>query len=146
MNKLIAITKNTFIEILRQPVYAIIISASILLFILAPSVSMYTMDDDNKMLRELGLSTLFLTGLLVAIFSASAAVDRGDAGKKADLYPVEVFGGFAGRSCSPLSLNNRPFDVDTPWRDGNGLGYTRLDGDNRRGSGYWDNFFANYLF
>ena len=76
MNKLIAITKNTFIETLRQPVYTIIISASILLFILAPSVSMYTMDDDNKMLRELGLSTLFLTGLFIAIFSASAAVSE----------------------------------------------------------------------
>jgi len=76
MNKLIAITKNTFIETLRQPVYAIIISASILLFVLGPSITMYSMDDDNKMLRELGLSTLFLTGLFIAIFSASAAVSE----------------------------------------------------------------------
>jgi ABC-type transport system involved in multi-copper enzyme maturation permease subunit len=35
---------------------------------------MYTMDDDNKLLREIGLSTLFLTSLFVAIFSASGAV------------------------------------------------------------------------
>ena len=76
MNKLIAITKNTFIETLRQPVYAIIISASVLLFVLAPSITMYTLDDDNKMLRELGLSTLFLTGLFIAIFSASAAISE----------------------------------------------------------------------
>jgi len=35
---------------------------------------MYTMDDDNKLLREMGLSTLFLASLFVAIFSASGAV------------------------------------------------------------------------
>jgi ABC-2 type transport system permease protein len=74
MYKLIAIAKNTFIETLRQPIYAIIIVAAMLLFLLSPSLTMYTMDDDNKFLRELGLSTLFLSSLFVAIFSASGAV------------------------------------------------------------------------
>ncbi len=37
-------------------------------------MTMYTMSDDNKLLRELGLSTLFLTSLFIAIFSASGAV------------------------------------------------------------------------
>ena len=74
MNKLFTISKNTFIEILRQPVYSIIILAALLLFILSPSIAMYTMDDDNKLLREIGLSTLFLAGLFIAIFSASGAV------------------------------------------------------------------------
>jgi len=35
---------------------------------------MYTMGDDNKLLREIGLSTLFMTSLFIAIFSASGAV------------------------------------------------------------------------
>ena len=35
---------------------------------------MYTMSDDNKLLREIGLSTLFLASLFIAIFSASGAV------------------------------------------------------------------------
>ena len=74
MYKLIAIAKNTFIETLRQPVYAVIIAAAMLLFLLSPSLTMYTMDDDNKFLRELGLSTLFLSSLFVAIFSAAGAV------------------------------------------------------------------------
>ncbi|MBC8218725.1 MAG: ABC-2 transporter permease [Planctomycetes bacterium] len=74
MNKLFTIAKNTFIETLRQPVYAIIIVAALLLFFLSPSLTMYTMSDDNKLLRELGLSTLFLTSLFIAIFSASGAV------------------------------------------------------------------------
>ena len=74
MYKIITIAKNTFIETLRQPVYAIIIGIALLLFLLSPSLSMYTMDDDNKLLRELGLSTLFITSLFIAIFSASGAV------------------------------------------------------------------------
>jgi hypothetical protein len=74
MHKLITIAKNTFVETLRQPVYAVIIGTALLLFLLSPSLSMYTMDDDNKLLRELGLSTLFLASLFIAIFSASGAV------------------------------------------------------------------------
>jgi ABC-2 type transport system permease protein len=74
MYKLVTIAKNTFVETLRQPVYAVIIAAALLLFLVSPALCMYTMDDDNKMLREIGLSTLFLTSLFVAIFSASGAV------------------------------------------------------------------------
>ena len=74
MDKLFTIAKNTFIEILRQPVYAIIVVAALLLFFISPSLTMYTMSDDNKLLREIGLSTLFMTSLFIAIFSASGAV------------------------------------------------------------------------
>ncbi len=74
MDKLFTIAKNTFIETLRQPVYSIIIIAALLLFFISPSIAMYTMSDDNKLLRELGLSTLFLASLFIAIFAASGAV------------------------------------------------------------------------
>lgn len=74
MRNLVTIAKNTLIETLRQPVYAVIIVIALLLFLISPSLAMYTMDDDNKLLREIGLSTLFLTSLFVAIFSASGAV------------------------------------------------------------------------
>jgi hypothetical protein len=74
MSKLFTIAKNTFTETLRQPVYAIIIITALLLFYASPSLAMYTMSDDNKLLRELGLSTLFITSLFIAIFAASGAV------------------------------------------------------------------------
>ena len=74
MHSLFTLTKNTFVETLRQPVYAVIIVVALLLFILSPSLTMYTLSDDNKLLRELGLSTLFLSSLFIAIFSASGAV------------------------------------------------------------------------
>src|SRR4030043_816400 len=74
MNKLLTIAKNTFIETLRQPIYSTILVAALLLLFVSPSLTMYTMSDDNKLLREIGLSTLFLASLFIAIFSASGAV------------------------------------------------------------------------
>ena len=74
MTKLFTIAKNTFIETLRQPVYLVIIVAALFLLFMCPSLTMYTLSDDNKLLRELGLSTLFLTSLFIAIFAASGAV------------------------------------------------------------------------
>jgi len=74
MTKLLAITRNTFIETIRQPFYTIIILAALLLLFISPSISMYTMSDDNKLLRELGLSTLFIASLFIAIFASSGAV------------------------------------------------------------------------
>ncbi len=76
MHKLFTIAKNTFTETLRQSVYTIIIIAALLLFFISPSLAVYTMSDDNKFLREIGLSTLFLSSLFIAIFSASGAVAK----------------------------------------------------------------------
>jgi ABC-2 type transport system permease protein len=74
MYKLFTIAKNTFTETLRQPIYAIIIITALFSFFLSPSLTMYSMSDDNKLLREIGLSTLFLASLFIAIFSSSGAV------------------------------------------------------------------------
>lgn len=74
MNKLIALTKNTFVETLRQPVYGVITGISLLCIIISPFITMYTMSDDDKLLREICLSTLFLTSLFIAVFSASGVV------------------------------------------------------------------------
>ena len=72
--KLLIVARNTFTETLRQPIYAVIITFALFSFVIAPSISMYTLDEDIKLLRELGLSTLFLAGLFIAIFSATSAV------------------------------------------------------------------------
>ncbi len=72
--KMLTIAKNTFTETLRQPIYVTIILAALLMLFISPSLSVFTMGDDNKLLREICYSTLFLTGLFVAIFSASGAI------------------------------------------------------------------------
>ncbi len=72
--KLLVIARNTFTETIRQPIYAVIIAIALFLFVMSPALTMYTLDEDIKLLREIGLSTLFLSGLFIAIFSATGAV------------------------------------------------------------------------
>ena len=74
--KLYIIGKNTFTETLRQPVYAVIIALAIFMYFTSPSIVMYSLDEDIKFLREIGLSTLFIAGLFIAIFSATGAVNE----------------------------------------------------------------------
>jgi ABC-2 type transport system permease protein len=74
LKKIWIIAANTFTETLRQPIYAVIVISGLILLFISPAVTMYTLDEDIKLLRELGLSTLFLSGLFIAIFSAAGAV------------------------------------------------------------------------
>lgn len=69
-----SVAQNTFTETLRQPVFIVIIIFALFLMLMAPSISMYTLDEDIKLLRELGLSTLFLAGLFIAVFASTGAV------------------------------------------------------------------------
>lgn len=71
---LLALISNTFIETLRQPVFAIIIGATVLLLIFAPALSMFTLDNDNLLLKDICLSNLLVAGLFLAVFAASSVV------------------------------------------------------------------------
>ena len=81
----------------------IIIISALFMFLLSPSITMYTMDEDIKLLREIGLSTLFLAGLFIAIFSATEAITEEIEAKTITTVlskPIRrstfVFGKFAG--------------------------------------------------
>ena len=68
------IGRNTFIESIRQPVYVVLMLVATLALILNPALAAYTFDDDNKLMTDMGLSTLFLTGLLLAAFTATGVL------------------------------------------------------------------------
>lgn len=74
MNKLAAIIANTFLQTVRQPIFAILVLATLGSFVIAPPLTAWTLDDDNKMLRDLGLSTLLIQGLFLAAFSAAGVI------------------------------------------------------------------------
>ena len=78
---LIAIALNTFTQATRQPVYGIVIGLTILIYIFSPSLSMFTIDDDNMLLRDVGLSTLLVSGLFLAVFTAATVVSDEIEGK-----------------------------------------------------------------
>ncbi len=72
--KIYAIAKVTFLQIIRQPIYGVLLLIALGLMTIAPSITGFTMDDDTKMLQDLCLSTILLTGLLMSAFGASGAI------------------------------------------------------------------------
>jgi ABC-2 type transport system permease protein len=70
------IARNTFVESIRQPIYVVLILMTVLVLILGTMWTAYTLDDDNKMLIDTGLSMLFLAGLMLAAFTATGVLSR----------------------------------------------------------------------
>jgi ABC-2 type transport system permease protein len=72
--KIYAIAKVTFLQIIRQPIFGVLTLLAMGLMAISPAITGFTLDDDNKMLQDLCLSTILLTGLLLSAFSASGAI------------------------------------------------------------------------
>ena len=75
-NKLWGIIVNSFTETIRQPIYGTLLLVTTGLMILNVGIAGYTLDDDNKLLKDLGLSTLLLSGLFLAAFSAAGIISQ----------------------------------------------------------------------
>lgn len=77
--QLLSITRVTFVEAIRQPIFVVLLLLGTLLMVLNPSVSGYSMEPgagDNKMLVDLGLGTVFLVGVFLAAFTATGAIHQ----------------------------------------------------------------------
>ncbi|MBL4699947.1 MAG: ABC transporter permease [Phycisphaeraceae bacterium] len=68
------IARNTFIESIRQPIFVVVMFIATLAMLLNPSLAAYTLENDNKMLIDMGLSTLFIVGLFLGAFTATGVV------------------------------------------------------------------------
>lgn len=69
-----AIVSNSFTETIRQPIYGVVIAITILVLLFSPSLAMFTLDDDNLLLKDVGLSTLLVAGLFIAVFAAATVI------------------------------------------------------------------------
>lgn len=72
----LALAGNSFLECLRQPVYVVLLLLAMIALGLNAALAGYTFEDDTKLMIDLGLSTLFLTGLMLAAFAASSVLTR----------------------------------------------------------------------
>ncbi len=72
----LTVARNTFTEAIRQPVYVVLLLSALLLLAINPTLSAYTFDDDDKLLIDMGLSTMFLAGLLLSAFCATGVFSR----------------------------------------------------------------------
>ncbi|MSR40821.1 MAG: ABC transporter permease [Phycisphaerales bacterium] len=71
-----AIARNTYLESVRQPVVLVILTLGIMLTIMSNPFAGWTMQDDQRMFVDLGLSTVFISTALLAAFIATNAISR----------------------------------------------------------------------
>ena len=72
IEQLLAITRNTFFESIRQPVLLVVLVICTVLVVLSNPFSAYTLQDDTKMFVDIGLSTIFMgTAILSALVGIS---------------------------------------------------------------------------
>ena len=81
MIKFWSICQNTFLQTIRQPIYGVLIILTFAILALDVPLTAWTVGTDyhttdQKMLENLGLSTLLVSSLLIAAFAASSALTR----------------------------------------------------------------------
>lgn len=76
LEQLLAIARNTFFESIRQPVLLVVLIAAGILVVLSNPFSAYTLEDDNRMFVDIGLSTIFVGGAVLAAFVATNVLTR----------------------------------------------------------------------
>ena len=76
LQRFYALAANTFVETIRQPIYGVILLTTAMLLVFNVSLAAFTLDDEDKLLLDLGLSTLLLSGLFLSAFSAAGVLSR----------------------------------------------------------------------
>jgi hypothetical protein len=84
LSQLLTIARNTFVESVRQPIYFVIIALAGLCLMLTTWSAGFTMgmtesgevSGDNKLLLDIGMATIFVCGVLLAAFLATAVISR----------------------------------------------------------------------
>ncbi len=74
--RLYTLALNTFVETIRQPIYGVILLVTAAMLIFNVSLAAFTLENDDKLLLDLGLSTLLLSGLFLSAFSAAGVISR----------------------------------------------------------------------
>lgn len=74
--QLFAIARNTFFESIRQPIMLVILVAAMVMIVLSNPLSAFTMDENQRMLIDIGLATVFLAGAVLAAFVATNVLGR----------------------------------------------------------------------
>ncbi len=70
------IARNTFTESIRQPIYVVLLLLVIGLLVINLSMAKLTLEDNNRLMIDVGLSTCLVLGMALAAFTASGVLAR----------------------------------------------------------------------
>jgi ABC-type transport system involved in multi-copper enzyme maturation permease subunit len=76
MRQFVTIAGNAFMELIRQPIFLLLMSASALFIVFLSSISYFGFGDEPKLVKDSVLAVMLLTGLLASVLSASNSVAR----------------------------------------------------------------------
>ena len=76
MKQFVTIATNAFMELVRQPVFLLLTTASALFEIFLATPSYFAFGDEPKLIKNSTLAAMFLAGLLGAVLNASASLAR----------------------------------------------------------------------
>ncbi len=76
MHTLFSLTRNTFRESLRDPLYAILLLAALVLIGLFPTLALFAFRSEMKFVLDSSMSTTFTLGLIAAVLCSSNSLNR----------------------------------------------------------------------
>jgi ABC-type transport system involved in multi-copper enzyme maturation permease subunit len=74
MRQFITIAVNTFMELIRQPVFLLLMTSAAVFNVFLAAIPYFGFGDDPKLVKDSTLAVMLVTGLFGAILSASASV------------------------------------------------------------------------
>ncbi len=77
------IARATTKEAIRQPIFLLCLSLAVVVLLVNFVVPFFTLGEDVKMVKDCGLATILITGLLIAVWTASTSVAEEIEGKTA---------------------------------------------------------------
>ncbi len=77
------IARATTTEAIRQPVFALMIALGVIINVLNAYIPFFTLGEDVKMMKDCGLATLLISGLILAVWTASTSIADEIEGKTA---------------------------------------------------------------
>src|SRR6185436_15193502 len=76
MRQFVTITLNAFMELIRQPVFLLLMTSSAVFCVFLASIPYFGFGDDPKLVKDSVLAVTLLAGLLGAVLSASSSLAR----------------------------------------------------------------------
>lgn len=70
------VARTTFRESIRQPIYLVVLLITVGLLAVNPAFSTYTLDEDDKLLTDVGLNAIFLGGVFLSAFTAAGVLSE----------------------------------------------------------------------
>ena len=77
------IARATTKEAIRQPVFLLMLAISLFILVLNTFLPFFSLGEDVKMLKDTGLATILVSGLLMAVWTASTSISAEIEGKTA---------------------------------------------------------------